>query len=470
MSASILIRRLASSSLAGLFVLWIGIAPGIAMAAASPDPDDSIAQAIEKARNLARSSPALVDPGAPAAPQKRVLAVDQPVTAPAPKLNMIDSGRRLENTNLYQIQQPEVVHTAKDFQGDVDYAREQRRNKEFVFAEQTLLKLMAADAPADIHQKALMELALLAQDQTNVTRALQIFSQYTKRFPDDERLPEVYLMQGLLYRETGALNQALNRFYLVLSSAVQLKLEEISYYQRLVLQAKAEIADTLVIQGKVDEAAETYSRLLALGSDQLNRPLIHSKLVRCYFQLGKKTEAVTEGEQFLLKYPDAVEMPEVRFMVAEVYKLTNRNGEATKHTLKLLQSQQAVGANQGLWAYWQQRTGNDIANQLYKDGDYMNALSVYGSISQLGTNVAWQLPAMYQMGLIYERLSQTQKASEIYAKIIGQQKGTVPGDNAVASVVEMARWRSDYLKWIEKSAIDRELFRVGATTNSAASL
>ena len=470
MSASILIRRLAAPLLAGLFVLWIGIAPGSAIAAASPDPDDSIAQAIEKARNLARSSPALVDPGAPAAPPKRVLAVDQPVTGPAPKLNMIDGGRRLENTNLYQIQQPAVVHTAKDFQGDVDYAREQRRNKEFVFAEQTLQKLMAADAPADIHQKALMELALLAQDQTNVTRALQIFSQYTKRFPDDERLPEVYLMQGLLYRETGALNQALNRFYLVLSSAVQLKLAEIAYYQRLVLQAKAEIADTLVIQGKVDEAAETYSRLLALGSDQLNRPLIHSKLVRCYFQLGKKTEAVTEGEQFLLKYPDAVEMPEVRFMVAEVYKQTNRNGEATKHTLKLLQSQQAVGANQGLWAYWQQRTGNDIANQLYKDGDYMNALSVYGSISTLGTNVAWQLPAMYQMGLIYERLSQTQKASEIYAKIIGQQKGTVPGDNAVASVVEMARWRSDYLKWIEKSAIDRELFRVGATTNSAASL
>lgn len=469
MRTSTTIRRFAGSTLAGLLLLFCGAAP--IRAAVPPDPEVSISQAIEKARNLARSSPVLLKASTPEVPPKRVLAVDLPAVA-ASKLNVLDDGRRLENTNLYQIQQPSVLHSSKDFQGDVDYAREQRLNKEFGFAEQTLQKLMAADAPAEIHRKAMMELALLAQDQTNVTRALQIFSQYTKRFPDDERLPEIYLMQGLLYRETGALNLAMNRFYLVLSSAVQLKLEEIAYYQRLVLQAKAEIADTLVIQGKVDEAAETYSRLLALTTDQLNRPLIHSKLIRCYFQMGRKTEAVAEGEQFLLKYPDAAEMAEMRFMVAGIYKQTNRNTEATRHTLKLLQSQQAAaGASPGLWAYWQQRTGNDIANQLYRDGDYMNALSVYGSISTLGTNAGWQLPAMYQMGLIYERLAQTQKASEIYARIVGREKTSSPqGDNAVASVIEMARWRGDYLKWIEKSAIDRELLRVGATTNTAASL
>ena len=469
MRTSTTIFRFAGSTLAGLLLLFCGTVP--IRAAVPPDPEDSISQAIEKARNLARSSPVLLKASTPDVPPKRVLAVDLPAVA-APKLNVLDGGRRLENTNLYQIQQPSVLHSSKDFQGDVDYAREQRLNKEFGFAEQTLQKLMAADAPAEIHRKAMMELALLAQDQTNVTRALQIFSQYTKRFPDDERLPEIYLMQGLLYRETGALNLAMNRFYLVLSSAVQLKLEEIAYYQRLVLQAKAEIADTLVIQGKVDEAAETYSRLLALSTDQLNRPLIHSKLIRCYFQVGRKTEAVTEGEQFLLKYPDAAEMAEVRFMVAGIYKQTNRNTEATRHTLKLLQSQQAAaGSSPGLWAYWQQRTGNDIANQLYRDGDYMNALSVYGSISTLGTNAGWQLPAMYQMGLIYERLAQTQKASEIYARIVDREKTASPqGDNAVASVIEMARWRGDYLKWIEKSAIDRELLRVGATTNTAASL
>lgn len=463
--------------LAGLLLLLSNAAPALAdsPAATATEAEDAIAKAAEKARNLARSAPSTA-PGAgakPQAPAKRVLAVDQPKEIVVPKLAAIDGGAGLENTNLYEIRQPAFVPSVKDFQGDVDYAKQKRQAREFSLAEETLEKIMASDAPADIHRQALLELALLAQDQTNTTRAIQIFGQYTKRFPENERLPEIFLRQGLLYRETGALTLALNRFYLVLSSAVQLKLEEIDYYQRLVLQAKVEIADTLVIQGKIEEAAETYARLLAQKTEQLNRPLIQAKLIRCYSQLSKNLEAITEGEQFLLKYPDAPEMPEVRFIIARIYKQTGRNAEATKHTLKLLQSQQAAaGANPELWTYWQQRTGNDIANQLYREGDYVNALSVYSSISQLGTNAGWQIPAMYQMGLIYERLSQTQKASEIYSKITDRAPKT-PSDqpeNAVASVIEMARWRRDYLKWVEQSAIDRELLRIGATTNIAASL
>ncbi len=457
--------------LAGIFLCSFVVAGVAADSAPQAEAEDSISRAAAKARNLARALPEAEVVPAAKEPAKRVLAVDQPKVVVTPKLTVLDGGKRLENTNLYQITQAPIVQSVKDYKGDVEYAREKRSAREFAIAEATLQKLMAADAPADIHKQTMLELALVAQDQTNITRAIQILSQYTKRFPDDERLPEIYLRQGLLYRDSGSFDLALGRFYLVLTAATQLRLEEMEYYQGLVLRAKAEIGDTLMTQGKVEEAGETYVRLLAVETDRLNRPLVQSKLIRCYAQLNKNLEAVTEGERFLKKYPDASEMPEVRFIIARIYKQTSRNREATAHTIKLLQSQQAgAGANPELWTYWQQRTGNDIANQLYREGDYLNALSVYDAISQLGTNAGWQLPAMYQMGLIYERLSQTQKASEIYGKIVATQAkpGAAKSDNSLASVVEMARWRGDYLKWIEKTAIDREMLRVGATTNIVA--
>ncbi len=465
MRTSTTLRCFAGFALAGLFLLSSHAAR--AADASGPDGDDSIAKVAEKARNLARSVPAK-NPVPDAAPPKRVLAVDQPAVIVTPRLNVLDEGRHLENTNLYSIQQPTITHTGKDFQGDMDFARERRIQREFAVAEGILQKLMAATAPADIHRQALMELALLAQDQTNITRAIQIFSQFTRSFPEDERIPEIHLRLGLLYREAGSLDMALNRFYLVMTSAVQLRLDEVAYYKRLVLQAQAEIADTLALRGKFSEAAEKYVNLLSQGGDQLNRPLVHAKLIRCYSQLGRNTDVVIEGERFLQKHPDSSEMPEVRFLLARIYKQTNRNAEATKHTLKLLQSQQAPGTSPDIWAYWQQRTGNDIANQLYREGDYLNALAVYSSIAQIGANPGWQLPAQYQIGLIYERLGQSDKARETYAAINarGRKDAASTADPALASVVEMAGWRGEYLKWIEKSAIDRELLRLGVPTNS----
>ena len=50
----------------------------------------------------------------------------------------------------------------------------------------------------------------------------------------------------------GVNTLAISKFYSVMSTALKLKLDNIDYYKRLVLQAQTEIADTYYLEGKFD--------------------------------------------------------------------------------------------------------------------------------------------------------------------------------------------------------------------------
>ncbi len=88
-----------------------------------------------------------------------------------------------------------------------------------------------------------------------------------------------------------------------------------------------------------------------------------------------------------------------------------------QQVLLLLQSQEEnVSKNPEVWVYWQRRAGNEIANQLYKEGDYLDALQIYQSLAELDSSAAWQAPVWYQIGLVYEQLQQWQKATDTYGQ------------------------------------------------------
>ena len=56
----------------------------------------------------------------------------------------------------------------------------------------------------------------------------------------------------------GVPELALSKFYAVMSTCLNLKLDEMEYYQKLVLRAKAEIAETYYLQGKFEEATDYF--------------------------------------------------------------------------------------------------------------------------------------------------------------------------------------------------------------------
>ena len=328
-------------------------------------------------------------------------------------------------------------------------ASQQHTQRNYTEATRNFTALLDGAAPDELKRHAFIELAVMAQEQNQLARAQQILAQYLKQYPQDPGAPEVLLRQGLLYRQMGATTLALSKFYAVMTSALTLKEGGLDYYQRLVLHAQTEIAETYYLQGKNAEAVEYLSRLLKLDSADLNKTQIHYKLVRSLAAQDNHAEAIAQARDFLLRYPASTAEPEVRFLLAKTLKNSGQNRDALQQVLQLLQSQySSAKESPDQWAYWQQRAGNEIANQMYNEGDYMNALEIYLVLASLNQRPAWQLPVSYQIGLVYEKLRQPQKAVETYARILARQKElaneTSPG---LKTVLDMAQWRHDFLNW-----------------------
>jgi tetratricopeptide (TPR) repeat protein len=324
-------------------------------------------------------------------------------------------------------------------------------------AQPILVDLLSGDSPESLKQQALLELAMAVKESGDLTRAQQIYAQYLGRWPNDLLIPEILLRQGQLFREMGMNNLALAKFYAVMTSSLVLKNDKLEYYQRLVLSAQIEIAETHFQLGKYAEAADFFSRLLKQANPALNRASTQYRLISSLSALDRSDATVAQGQDFLAHYPDAAEQPEVRFHLAVALKRLNRNGEAMQQVLTLLQEQkERTKEHPELWAYWQQQAGNEIGNQLYREGDYARALGIYLALSQLDSQPAWQLPVGYQIGLTYERLAQPQKALESYQAIL--QRESQVGTNATPgtkALFEMARWRADFVQWQAKAETTR---------------
>lgn len=384
---------------------------------------------------------------------------------------LLNSQERLVTTNLLPGHPPPSERDrSAEWREKLELARHQRLTRQTKEAVPNLVAVLASDAPEPLKRTALIELALAAQDEHDLVKAQQILAQYLARWPDDPSVPEILLRQGLILRDLGLNTSALTKFYAVMTSALVLKNDQASYYQRLVLQAQTEIAETHYRAGQNTEAVDFLGRLLKQDSPGLNKAQIEFKLVRSLAALDRQDEVVARANDFLGHFPDAAEEPEVRFFLATALKQLGRSGDALQQVLRLLQEQQAQAQQHpALWAYWQRRTGNEIANQLYREGDYARALEVYLSLAQLDPSPAWQLPVWYQAGVAYEHLEQPAKAIETYDRILrGEpQLGTnaAPG---LKAVVDMARWRRDFLNWQSRAELTTSALKQTAAVKSPA--
>jgi tetratricopeptide (TPR) repeat protein len=375
----------------------------------------------------------------------------EPVVPPQLDRALRDTHKVLASPNLLtNLQAPvDADHVAR-LKTTLELGRKQHKAKDFEPAEKSFVSILQEDAPAELHRSALLELALVVQDAKQYPRAQQVYSQYVQRFHDDANVPEILLRQGLLYREMGAPILALSKFYSVMSSALTARLEPVTYYQRLVLHAQTEIADTYYLDGQFNEAADFFNRLLKLDSPELNREQVLYKLVRSWSAAKHYNESLAQARLFAEYYPGSEYLPEVRFLLADALKHLGRTKEATQEVLMLVQSQRAVAdQDRQNWIYWQQKTGNVIANELYAQGDFVEALEIYLRLAEVNTDPNWRLPTWYQAGVIYERLHQADKAAEMYTRILEEGKGLAASDSgaSLGLILDMARWRKTRLAW-----------------------
>lgn len=342
-----------------------------------------------------------------------------------------------------------------DYRIELEHARDLVNKRQFPKAEAALVSLLAEQVPDAIRQLALLDLGAAVAAEDDLPRAQSIYAQYLERWPADLRVPEVLLHQGGVFRQMGLDELALGKFYGVMTAALALKSDQLDYYRRLVLQAQMEIAETYYQMGRYADAAEFYSRLLKQSANTLNRPLQQFRLARALAACGRNEEAVAAAQDFLAHFPDDPEAPEARYYLAQALKAEGQTGEALRQVLAFLQAEKkSAEGHPEVWAYWQQRVGNEIANSLYKEGDYVKALEIYLSLTKLDSAPAWQVPVKYQVGITYEHLLQSQKAVETYNQILADE--AVVGTNAtpeLQAIFEMARWRAGFIQWQDKAEI-----------------
>jgi hypothetical protein len=70
------------------------------------------------------------------------------------------------------------------------------------------------------------------------------------------------------------------------------------------------------------------------------------------------------------------------------------------------------------------------------------------ALAELDPSPGWQMPVWYQIGIVYERLDQPPKAIDFYARIIRREKElAATASPGTKTVVEMAKWRANFLGW-----------------------
>lgn len=349
---------------------------------------------------------------------------------------------------------------AEDFRARLELARSSRLIRQFSLATATYAGLVESDAPESMRRTALIEMAQTAQDENDLVRAQQIYAQGVALWPQDPLVPEMLLRQGLVYRQMGLNNLAIAKFYTVMTSALTLKPDRFDYYQQLVLRAQIEIASAQYDIGNWTEAADSLGRLLKLETPPENRALIQSKLIRCLVSLTRHGDACAQAQEFLNRHANAPERPEVHFLYANSLKQIGRGADSLQQVLALLKEQHVAETHdQATLAYWQRRAGNEIANQFYQEGEHLKAMDIYLSLAALGSTPEWQLPVWYQLGLVFERLNQPAKAIEYYDNITRREKEVKNAAPSLKVVIEMARWRKDFIAWRLKSETANLEFR-----------
>lgn len=322
---------------------------------------------------------------------------------------------------------------------------------DFEAAEIAYRQIMADGKSSDSDTvSALLGLARLYRKQGALTKAAAVYERTLKDFPHDDRTPDALLELGRTLRAMGAPKLALVRFYSVINSTLKLPGDGFARYQVLAKTAQFEIAETHFQSGEFTEANKYFTRLRLLDLAPADRARAHFKAAYALYLNGDYEKAVITLREFLDQCPQDENVPEARYLVAMSLRALKRPQEAFAATLDLLRAERSqMGADPKRWAYWQRRTGNQLANDFFEAGDILNAQSVYTSLAALSDDPIWRLPVVYQIALCQERLGLVDQARTSYQSIVAATASATSSD--LTELGRMAQWRIGQLEWRDKT-------------------
>ena len=160
--------------------------------------------------------------------------------------------------------------------------------------------------------------------------------------------------------------------------------------------------------------------------------------------------------KFINQYPKDAHVPAALHHATKALRELGRADQALRYTLRLLQtSREDQSGDPSAWAYWQRRTGNELANTFFQRGEFASARRIYDTLASLDDDPEWYLPATYQAALCRERLGLTKEAIEMYREIAS--KATDSESMGLKEIAEMASWRITHLEELDRERSDIRL-------------
>ncbi|MEO6004654.1 MAG: tetratricopeptide repeat protein [Opitutus sp.] len=352
--------------------------------------------------------------------------------------------------------------SAREAQGLVNLGMSLTDRSDYAAAEIAFRQILNGDAPAEHTKSALLGLARMHRKKGELTKAAAIYERYLKDYPADDRVPDALLELGRTLREMGAPRLAIARFYNVINSTLKLPANSgFEHYQTLAKTAQFEVAETHFQTGDFVEANKFFSRLRMLDLAPADRARAHFKAAYSLHLAGDAEGAVTSLRGFVDQWPDDENVPEARHLLAISLRTVKRPQEALAATLDLLRAEKSrSGADAKRWTYWQRRTGNQLANEFFQNGDILNALAIYHGLEALSEESRWRIPVAYQIALCYERLNDADRAVKMYHAIMDTAGENPPPD--VADIARMAAARLTYVEW--RGTTDNQVTALFETT------
>ena len=319
-------------------------------------------------------------------------------------------------------------------------------------AETAYIEVLNSAVSNEIVEDALIAYAEFLRSNGQDTRAAAIYEKFLASFPGSPRANTVLISLGRTLRDMGAFNISLARFYAVLNSTLAVTPENIQRYRDLAQLAKFEIAETYYQQGDYASAGKFFGRIKLLDLPPEDRARASFREAYAFLLDGKLEQAVPSLRLFLENYPRNTSAQEARYLLCISLRRLGRVQEALTETLAILRAAKATAESDNeRWTYWQRRTGNQLANDFYEQGDFTSALTIYQTLAELRSAPDWRWPALYQVGLCYERLRQPERAAASYRDILSEsaaaQKAGVAANNTATEVRGMAEWRLGQIDW-----------------------
>ena len=333
-----------------------------------------------------------------------------------------------------------------------DKARAAIKKGDFEVAQGLLESLVAVDLPNSEKKVALQEVATVYEEKGDLTKPIAIYEKLCVVLDTDADVPAWLLKLGQLYRDAGAYQMAISRYYGVIQLGMKMGSSDFTRYQGLTRQAQREVANTYFMKGDFEQAQKFYNMALRSDLPKEERAVAMFRSSHCTFMRNDMNGAVNALERFLKDFSRHASAAEARYMLATAYKNLGRPQDAYDTVIELLREAKGKAeADPKSWAFWQKKAGNEFANDYYQRGDFVNAVTIYQALAALETSPEWRWPVVYQMGLCFERLRLEPRAVECYKYIVDEN--TKPEfrwkkmPQSVGNLVKMAAWRVEQLAW-----------------------